>query len=251
MRKLFATGLIVLISMLHCYADANYKYQWQKGNDFYNLKQYDSASFYFEQIAALKPQNAEVYYNLGNAYYKLNKIPQAVLNYERALRINPDYKEARDNLSLTQIRINNHIPATSDIFFITWWQALTHPNKAAAWSVFALVTFVIIIAILLAPKLQKNKGFSLPAQVPGILAFICACFLVLSFFASEKVNEHSSGVVMQNDAPLMNNEQKGKPLILVPEGTTVKIKNERAPWIEVTLPDGRSGWMQQNLIDRI
>lgn len=250
MRKIFLIAFILLAGLPACFAAANNNALWQKGNDYYTQKQYDSAAFYFEQIAALKPRNAEVYYNLGNAYYKLNKIPQAVLNYERALRINPDYKEAKDNLSLTQIRISNHIAAAGDIFFISWWQSLTHPNKAGVWAVFALTSFLLIIGILLVKRLQKN-GLSLPGQVVGVLGFMCVCFLILSYFSSERMNQHNSAVVMQNDAPLMNNEQKGKPLILVPEGTTVKIKAEKGPWIEVTLPDGRSGWIQQNAVDKI
>ena len=46
---------------------------WEAGNRFYSQKQYDSAAFYFEKIAALKPDDAAVYYNLGNTYYRLNR----------------------------------------------------------------------------------------------------------------------------------------------------------------------------------
>jgi hypothetical protein len=61
----------------------------------------------------------------------------------------------------------------------------------------------------------------------------------------------NSAIVMENDAPLMNNEQKGKPQSLVPEGTKVELVNEKTGWAEVRLPDGRRGWIQQNLLNKI
>jgi len=77
------------------------------------------------------------------------------------------------------------------------------------------------------------------------------CFMVLAFTAAKNSQQHTGAVVMVGDAPLMNKEQKGKPLALIPEGTTVKIKNDRGNWIEVILPDGRTGWLQQSVIEKI
>jgi len=250
MRKNYLISAIILLSCIRSMAVGNYNAQWQKGLSFFQQMQYDSAAYYFEQIAALKPQNAEVYYNLGNTYYRLNKIAPAVLNYERALQINPEYKEAKDNLTLTQNRISNHIQPIGDIFFIEWWHALTHPNKTTAWSVAALITFVLIILVMLARRFQK-AGSSIPVQLQGVLSFVCVCFLVLAFAAAKNAQQPSGAVVMENDAPLMNNEQKGKPLSLIPEGTTVKIMDEKVGWVEVSLPDGRSGWLQASLINKI
>jgi len=250
MRKTYLISAIILISCVQGMAAGNYNTQWQKGTDFYQQMRYDSAQYYFEQVAALRPQNADVYYNLGNTYYRLNRIALAVLNYQRALHINPDFKDAKDNLALTESRINNHIPATGNVFFIDWWSTITHANKAGAWSVAALITFVLIILVMLGRRYSK-AGRMIPGQVPGVLGFICACFLVLAFSAAKHAQEADEAVVMQNDSPLMNAEHKGKPLALVPEGTTVKILDEKMGWAEVTLPDGRSGWVQQNLIDKI
>jgi tetratricopeptide (TPR) repeat protein len=235
---------------LNCQAAGDQNDYWKKGNDYYQQKQYDSAAYYFEQIATLKPRNAEVYYNLGNTYYRLNRISFAVLNYERALRTDPSYKDAKDNLLLAQSRISNYIPATEDIFFVNWWRSLTSGTKATAWSVCALICFILIIGLLSAKRMEK-LNISLPPQFTGLLGFLCGCFLLLAFAASRHMEVHNRAVVMQNDAPLMNNEQKGKPLILVPEGTTVKIQTEKGTWAEVALPDGRSGWIELNLINKI
>jgi SH3-like domain-containing protein len=56
---------------------------------------------------------------------------------------------------------------------------------------------------------------------------------------------------MQPDVPMMNGEGKGKTLGLIPEGTTIKIEEEKGEWIQISLPDGRSGWIQAGTISKI
>ena len=248
--KQFSIVVLLLLCTLRCMAVVNHDEQWKKANAFYEQKQYDSAAFYYEQITALKPKNAEVYYNLGNTYYRLNKIPMAVLNYERALEIDPDYTQARDNLSITQGRIGNHIPKANDIFFITWWQSVSSARNATGWSAGALCAFVLIIVSLWVRRFMK-KGNRLPVQVTGILIFVCLCLLTLAFISAGNSEKATGAVVMEHDSPLMNDQQKGKPLALVPEGTTVKILDEKGMWVEVSLPDGRNGWLLQNQITKI
>ena len=251
MKKILLTGTIIILAALQIFAAADNTAIWSRGNEFYKQKQYDSAVICFEQIAVLKPRNAEVYYNLGNTYYRLNKVAMAVLNYERALHIDPDYAEAKENLLLTQSRIANHVQPTNDIFFVAWWNTLTRVTNATPWAVAALLTFAGIILVLIFNRFQRPGAFRIPNQVPGLLAFMWVCMLILALAAAQNATDSGGAVVMQNDAPLMAMEQKGKPLSLVPEGTTVKILTVKGDFAEVTLPDGRRGWMQQSWLAKI
>lgn len=242
--------VFVLLFLSFCSVAADTGLQWKKAVAFYEQKEYDSAAYYFEQLATAKPKDAVVYYNLGNSYYRLNRIAPAVLNYERALKIDPGYKEAKDNLSLTQNRIPNRIAEAEDIFFVDWWHSLTSARKAATWAVLALISFILIIIISYLRKFNA-RGRSIPAQVTGVTAFLFFCFLVLAFVSANNSYGSTNAVVMENDIPLMSTAGKGKPLALIPEGTTVKMQEPKDNWIEVTLPDGRSGWVQQMFITPI
>lgn len=229
---------------------AGYKEHWKKATDFYLQKQYDSAAWYYEQVAALKPENAEVYYNLGNTYYRLNRIAPAVLNYERALHIDPSYRAAADNLSITQARIPHFILPVADIFFVTWWQGLTAHTTATGWALTALILFVLMIGVVWLRKFGKG-GDRLPVQLPWIMGFVCVCCLVFGYVAAGNSERSPGAIVNENDAQLMNDLQKGKPMALVPEGTKVRITGEKGMWVAVVLPDGRSGWMLQAQVSKI
>lgn len=251
MKKIIVLTVLLLLCFQKAMPQDRLSILWQKGNDFYKSKIYDSAAFCYEQIASLKPKNADVYYNLGNTYYRLNKIGHAVLNFERALKINPNFKEAKDNLMLTQNRISNHIMQAGDIFFINWWNSITRTDKATTWSVTALVVFILAVVILLIKKINRNLGEKIPVQSIYILGFAWMFFMVIAFITSKKGIEANSAVVMQNETPLMNTDLKGKPITQLPEGTTVSIIEEKEMWIEVRIPDGRVGLIQNNLIEKI
>ncbi|MBC7554747.1 MAG: tetratricopeptide repeat protein [Taibaiella sp.] len=242
MKKIFLICHILFI-VVSGYAADNNGTIWSRGNAFYKEKQYDSAAVYYEKLAALKPANAEVYFNLGDTYYRLNKVGMAVLNYERALRLEPENNEVKENLLLTKSRMANYIQQANDIFFITWWANLTRPDRATLWAVLAFITFSAIILILFLRRLPKSIIY-IPVQVTGILWFVWVCCMVVAVASAQNSRERSTAVVMQNDAPLMNAELKGKPLSLLPEGTTLKINATRGDYAEVTLPDGRKGWVQ-------
>ena len=249
MKNPFLIIAILVLPVLQLFAADNSAAFWAKGNEFYHQKQYDSAAVYYEKIAALKSQNAELYYNLGNSYYRLNKIGSAVLNYERALQINPDYKDAQDNLLLTKSRISTHIPQANDIFFINWWEGITRSDKATNWAVWALITFLAVVALTM---LMYFRKLNIPAQIPGIIGFVWICFMVLAYFSAEKHHNSHMAVVMQNDAPLVNMEQRsGKPVSLLPEGTTVRTGAIKGDYVEITLPDGRRGWIEQSWIAKV
>lgn len=241
--------LVVAILLVHISSFASpYDKWWNEGNRCYNQKQYDSAAYYFEQIAALKPADAAVYYNLGNTYYRLNEIGKAVLNYERTLQIEPTHQQAKDNLALTISRIEKPIATVEDIFFVQWWKALTSPATTAMWSIISLVLFLGTIGIALMKVLGKPLFATGRVQATLISLWLVTLILAIAS-TSQKLAEKA--VVMENNTTLLNGNKTGKSIGNIPEGTTVEINSEAGQMTEITLPDGRSGWVEKNSLTRI
>ncbi len=250
MKNLFLTATIILLSIFQSTAADKLAQYWDMANNAYRLKDYDTAAVYFEKIAGQKPKNAEVYYNLGNTYYRMNKIGPAVLNYERALLIDPDYTQAKDNLTLTQNRMSTHVPQATDIFFVQWWETLTAPRMATLWAILAFIMFSAMILLIFLRGISKIE-INIPAQLPVLMGIIWICLLVLGYQAARTSVDSGAAVIMQNDAPLLNTEMKGKPMSLLPEGTTVKVKGTKGEYAEVIVPDGRRGYVLQSWLVKI
>lgn len=250
MSKLISLSFLTLLLSINTQAANNYEGLWDKGHAYFQEQNYDSAAYYYEQIAQQKPHNAEVYYNLGNAYYRLNNVGKAVLNYERALKIKPYHKQASDNLYLTQSRIENRIQKVPEIFFLRWWRSMTQSNLTNIYAVIACIIFLLIALY----NIGKRAGYiqiNIPAQIPIASVIVCILFIVLSVVSANRLVDRNAAIVMEDKLPLMPGPKYGTSKSLIPEGTKVEICDEQKTWFEVTLPDGRKGWLHQSSVERI
>lgn len=231
-------------------AKEDYASWWQKGNAYYQQKNYDSAAYYYNRLAQLQPADAEVYYNLGNAYYRLNNIGSAILNYERALKLDPSSQKAADNLYLAQSRINNRIQEIPEIFFVRWWNAITKGSLANVYAAIAIILFLLLIGYYIARKLGY-VNYSAPIQLSAAVMVLCVVFIALGMVSAGKTVSSRRAVVMTEGSPLMLQPKYGQSQSQVPEGTKVEICNEQVGWYEVTLPDGRTGWLESTSVAKI
>lgn len=214
---------------------------WKKGNEFYQQKAYDSAAYYFEEIAASMPADATIYFNLGNTYYRLNKIGLSVLNYQRALRRKPDYKEASDNLLLAQSRIPGGVQSPQpEIFFIRWWQSITAPGLTMLWAILSLISFIVLIGLLLYRRLRRGE-FRVRPQVLGALVLIWLTCLLLAFSSVFAALSQLKGVVLKAGTAFSSETKSPKGGETISEGITVKISGKQGANYTVELPDGREG----------
>ena len=248
--KSYLLTAIVLFTCLQSEAADSLSSAWQKANQFFQQKQYDSAILYYESLVDRNISNPELYYNLGNAYYKANKIGPAVLNYERALQINPDYTEARDNLTLTQSRIANRIQEPQDIFFVAWWKSMTKQSLAGSWSIISLALFLLTLLIVV-----LRKWYHAPAWLQPQIVVLCVVLffvsLFLAYISAQRQVRHDEAVVMAADTPFHQDGKTSQPQSLVPEGTVVELETEGADKAKVKLPDGRSGYIQREALEKI
>lgn len=245
--------LIILITLLlgnnvPSFA-ATFEADWQQANKFYQQKEYDSAVVCYEKIANNHSSNSALYCNLGNAYYKLNKIGNAVLNYERALFYDPSNQMAKDNLSLTQNRISNRIHVAKDIFFVRWWKYLTQGNHATSWAIVCFLLFVLLIVLLVLKRLSKMPE-RMPVQTYFVIVVVLLLALIFAYAAADNSCNTNLAVVMYNDTPfnpVAVSQTKGT-LVLLQEGTIVSVDQKQNALLNVTLPDGRNGWIQQSAV---
>lgn len=248
MKNLFLS-LLFLLSSAQAFAGDHYAL-WKAGNEHYKKGEYGSAVNCYEPLAAHRAENPELYYNLGNAYYKLNRIGPAVLNYKRALRIDPGYDRASDNLLLTESRIPNRIRETQEIFFLGWWHAITSPHLSETWAIVSLFLCLLVVGMLLA-RLWNRAPSWMRTQVIVFTGTLCLLSLTIAYNSAAARVSRENAVVMIPDAPFHENANTAAVQTLVPEGTVIRIMNQKSELAEVKLPDGRRGWMDLRNLQKI
>ncbi len=222
---------------------------WNKADSFYAMKEYDSALVHFLRYGEMAGESADLHYNLGNTYFRLNRVGPSVLHFEKALFLAPGDAQIRENLLLAKSRVSNRIAEWKPIFFVRWWERIIRQDMATLWAVSALGLYILLLLAMLGPIL--GIGPRIPKRGLGGMAALWLVMMVLGFFSAAKRQDSGRGVVMTSHASLQASPEPGKPQSLVPEGTTVIWNQQRGSWVELTLPDGRRGWMEIIYLEKI
>ena len=215
---------------------------------------YKAAIEIYESLVANNGESADVYYNLGNAYYKSENIAKAVLNYERALLLNPDDEDIRFNLELARSKTVDKVAPEYKFFLMEWLEGIINLLSISAWSVLAVVSFVVMLLTLLLFLFGK----SVSTQKTG---FIIALFsLFITIFANLSALHRYHYLTERNDAVIMEPSvtakstpsNSGTELFVIHEGRKVKISDDSMrEWTEIELEDGNKGWIPSSSLERI
>jgi tetratricopeptide (TPR) repeat protein len=228
---------------------------YDKANQLYHNKDYDSASRLYEQMIHDGYCYADLFYNAGNAYYRLNKIGLAIWSYEKALKIQEN-KNYTDNLLLAKKRIKEPIDEVNDIFFIRWWKNLYQLLSPNTWAVLALVLFLISFSLLFLKKLKSS--FSVSGWMTSLLFLISGFSLLMSLIGSYNETYHYQAIVIEPKT-LFTYASKKEP-VFISEGIKVDLvdispkmnrTNGEANYVIVKLPDGQTGRIDRKSIKKI
>lgn len=223
-------------------ADALFK----AGNEAYSKGDFAAAQKAYREIVELGIRNSRVYYNLGNACFRRNEIGNAILYYEKALRLQPGDVDARENLHFASLRIRDRIPPDSTPLLITLLsRGLTLMSLEQVTRIF-LVTYLAAMAVLAVwISLRRTRWSILVGGMAGILllsALAAGGWMVLQAQARNATDE---AIVLLDKLDVYSGPGSDNTLLAsVHEGTKVRIHARRYEWTQVTLPDGRSGWLR-------
>ena len=198
--------------------------------------------------------SAELYYNLGNAYFRTDNITKALLAYERAHLLSPGDDDINFNLQFARSRTIDKITPQSEMFFVTWYHSLVNFTSVDKWARTAIVSIVLVLLLVLlylfSPNINLRKvGFF------GAIVFL-VLFLLSNLFAYQqkksRVNRCGAIVI----APTVNVKKtpsaSSNDSFVIHEGTRVDITDKSIKgWRNVTVADGREGWVLERQIEEI
>lgn len=226
---------------------------WDLANTAYVNGDYHTAAEHYEEILARGLSSVKLYYNLGNAYFKEGRLGESILNYRRALRRAPGNDDIRYNLGVAEARTKDNIEAIPEFFLTEWMRSVRHMMSCTAWSLFSLAALVcaltLFLVYLLARRLSLRK-----AGFYGTLA-AAVVFLLTTWFAlgerREMLDDTQAVVMSLSTAVKSSPDKSATDLFVLHEGTLVEITNRLDGWCEITIADGKKGWLESKTIETI
>ena len=231
------------------------KTNWTKADadSAYIKNDYATAIHIYENILR-HGEAAELYYNLGNSYYKSEDIARAILNYERALLLKPGNADIRANLEIARSKIVDKIDVEPEIFLISWLKSLINSISINAWARWGIVFFILLIASLYFFIFSKRvliKKIGFVSSLACILFVICTN-LFAAYQKKTLVNRDTAIVISPSVTIRSTPNEGGTSLFILHEGSKVYIKdNSMKNWKEISIEDGKVGWISSSDIEVI
>jgi tetratricopeptide (TPR) repeat protein len=218
-------------------------------NKAYADGKYQQAVELYEQILQKKLASGDVYFNLGNAYYKLNQIGRAILYYEKAEVYLSGDEALEQNLKIARLKIVDKIEPLPVLFLTEWWNAAinTFAFTTLAWLCFG---FFSLTLIWLAIYLLANRWIFV-----RLTWITTAVFLILLVMFIGKIYQFESsqyGIIFADKISVVGEPTlTGQELFILHEGTKVKINRSLDGWYEISLADGKTGWIKADGLEII
>lgn len=251
---MLAVLLVILPFAAEAQTDSYVDSLWNSANQAYVEGRWSDAVAGYEMISGMGLESAALYCNAGDACFKAGNVPMAILYYERALKLDPSYSDARYNLELLNSTIQDRIDVVPEFILKVWARDVCYIMDSDAWAVSFLVllalTLGLVLLFLLAPTAAGRRAGFFTGIVTLLLAVSSLCF---SIWQKNDYMSADEAVVMRPVASVKSSPsvEASKDLFILHEGTKVRIIDTVGDWNNISLSDGRQGWLQSGDLEII
>jgi tetratricopeptide (TPR) repeat protein len=212
---------------------------FNQGNQRFAQKDYPGAIEYYEQALKRTP-GVRVYYNLGNAYFKANQIGRAIISYRRALTLAPRDPDVNFNLRFARnFRIDKILvpPSPLQETVADVLRFCSRPETSFLSAVFFLISSILISLFII-----TRHRLWLWSFLPGLVLF-CLFFLSGQSWRAE-INRNNAVIVQLEVNALSGPAEDYKDILVIHDGTEVKVRERRGDYYLIQLPEGMGGWVK-------
>ncbi len=251
MRKLILLAAALFSAQLLLAQTA--EHQFQQGNALYQQGDYAAAAAAYEKILQAGYTGGELTFNLANAYYKQGQMGRAILYYERALRFLPGDGDVRHNLELANMQIVDKIEPAPRLFLWDMWDDVKDAFSLDGITWMTYLFFVLVAAagtiVILARSYTIRKAGLLGILTGGVLLFVSASILIGKAAEVSRADDAviTAAIVTVKNSP----DPKSSDAFVLHAGVKVRITESIGEWVRIRLADGKIGWVQLEMAERI
>lgn len=223
---------------------------WNRANVLYADTHYQEALDNYMEIERSGKESATLYYNMGNTYFQMRYIAYAILYYEKALRLEPNNPDIAYNLEIAREQCIDRIEPVP-VFFVADWIRKSHQRLSSdMWAVISAVLLSSSLMFFLFFLFARAVRFRKAAFVIAILAFLLAGTATTFAWQSRKeATRRDVAIVLAAVSSVKSAPgSQGKDLLVIHEGTRVRVLERMGDWARIELADGRQGWVALNEI---
>lgn len=230
--------------------EGNPQTRFFRANTHYQEGAFQDAVRDYELLLDAGLESGNLYFNLGNTYFKLGDVGAAIASYERAKRRIPGDPDVEANLAYAR-SLTGAEPCE-----VPLWQGILFPLRGRlatttlAWVLSAFYTLAVaVFAVhLLLPTRPRSvlyaaAGFALISVVAG--ASLADQLIVDEWPAYAIV------VGADETAARFEPADDGTVHFALPQGSKVRITEQREGWLQVARCDGRRGWVPVTALERL
>ena len=249
-RYIFVLSLALVSLLAHAADLAEMKIQ---ADSAYARADYETA---VKLYGTLAKQNAtsDVCYNLGCAYYRLDDMAHSVLWFERALKLEPSDKDILTNLEMARTKTIDKIIPQHEFILFTYFRAMTNWFSLRTWTIIALLSFVFVLVLLLL-FWASDSIFARKCAFSSAVLLLLVCILsnVCAVQQRNFKQTHTSGIIISPAVTVKSTPaDNGNDLFVLHEGSKVEILDSSLKeWCEVSIADGKVGWIPKKSFDLI
>ncbi len=220
--------------------------QYNLGNRLYAQKDYAGAARAYQAALGAGP-NASVEYNLGNALFKSGRIGEAILHYRRARYLDPRDPDVAANLNFARsYRVDKVLAVPSPLARALDGVFRRLSRREAA--ILAALGFALASLALGLWIVRRWRPLLLLASACGVRAL--AGFISERLWAGE-IDGRPAVVVQPEVHALSGPAEDAKEILLLHDGTEVRIREGRGDYVLVQIPGGSGGWIRREAIERV
>lgn len=218
-----------------------------QANAAYENGDYAQAITLYHALENLFIEDAHVYYNLGNAYYQTGDIGRALVYYLRAQTLMPRDSDLIANIALVRAErvdiqsdetgiLDGLAALTTGILQVVELAALV----GLVWAFWCVVVTVFIV------QRRWRETLRGPLLVVGAVVVFGGMLLVSRIYVAEN---HPAAVIIAARVQAMSGPGTDY-LSLYPlyAAAEIRLMESRMGWVRFSLPDGRQGWLPEDVI---